>query len=209
MRPAALPAGFVGWWFAPWESPGAPQPPGGLLGRRDAYRRWCVDAGIAPALPAHRDPRWSALVHLDEAQLALAARLCGGLFAVRTLQPQALAGLHEDERRWCAGVANLQPLPRAPWRGATAHEAGLAACGLAWLALCLEQGFPGLWPRLRLRLAAPERAAVERCLHDAASAPSDAALARLTRCWRLCIRRAGGTGTLEYPDYPDYPEEET
>lgn len=192
---APLPAAFVQWWFAPWELAGAPQDAAGaaprdLLGRRDAYRRWCADAGIAPALPSGFDPRWSALAHLGQDELVRAARLFGGLFAVRSLLPQALAGLDDDERRWCAGVANLQPLPRAPWRTATALEAGVDGAGLAWLALCLDDAFPGLWQRLRLRAPAAARAGAERCLRDAGAPPTGAALARLARCWTLCLQRA-------------------
>ncbi|MFC3469363.1 hypothetical protein ACFOHT_05760 [Massilia oculi] len=193
--PASLSPAFVQWWFAPWDLAGLRQDAGApaprdLLGRRDAYRRWCLDAGIPAALPPTPDSRWAALATLGDTELARAARLFGGLFAARMPLPQALAGLEEDERRWCAGVANLQPLPRAPWRASTALEAGVDGAGLAWLALCLEHGFPGLWPRLRLRLPASAAAGAERCLQDGGVPPADAALARLARCWTLCERRA-------------------
>lgn len=192
-----LAAAFVDWWFAPWElAPAAgatgARPAPDLLGLRDGYRRWCAQAGMPAALPARADLRWAALASLDGAELEAAARLLGGLFAARSPLAPALAGLAADERLWCAGVASLQPLPRAPWRPATGSEGGPAATGLAWLALCLEHGFPGLWPRLRLRLNPTLRGAAERCLADGADTLGDAALARLAHCWSLCVLRVRG-----------------
>lgn len=199
----ALPPEFVRWWFAPWElAAGTPEalplPARDLLGRRDAYRHWCAAAGIAAALPAAADPRWTPLAWLDDDALLDTARLFGGLFAARTPMPAVLAGLAPEERRWCAGVASLQPLPRAPWPAATGRDASLVATGLAWLALCLENGFPGLWPRLRLRLAPALDAAVERCLLERAGPIPEAALARVARCWNLCLLRAGAPTTPSY-----------
>lgn len=206
---AGLPAAFTDWWFAPWALAPAsddvetddsatddaahdPASPAArdLLGRRDDYRRWCARAGIPAALPAQADRRWSALATLDGAELEAAARMLGGLFAARSPLAPALAGLAPHERRWCAGVASVQPLPRAPWPAASGLAAGPAGVGLAWLALCLERGFPGLWPRLRLRLTPALSGAAERCLEDGATVLSDAALARLAHCWSLCLSRS-------------------
>lgn len=180
---------FVRWWCAPWEyvqDAGA----GDLLGRRDDYRGWCARAGVPASLPARPELRWTALARMPQADLLAAARLLGGLFAARTPQPQALAGLALDDRRWCAGVASLQPLPRAPWLGGAG--AGPAATGLAWLALCLEHGFPGLWPRIRLGLPDEARAGADLCLRAAHGAPVTAP-ARLARCWDLCVERVAAT----------------
>lgn len=191
-----LPDDFLRWWFAPWDLAAAHDAtavPADLLARRDGYRRWCKQAGMPAMLPAALDDRWTDLAFMPDAELAAAARLFGALFAVRLPQSHVLAGLTLEERRWCAGIASLQPLPRAPWRAATAVDAGLTATGLAWISLCLEQGFPGLWPRLHLRLPMALRVAVALCLDERVAVPGATDLARLPRCWTMCVQRVRAT----------------
>ena len=199
-RAAMLSEAFLDWWFAPWElapddawlQAGWPLAEPDLLARRDGYRVWCQHAGLATSLPALRDPGWEMLAGLDGAQLHGTARLLGGVLAARAADLRALDALDVAQRRWCSGVASVQPL--AVWQPLPVPVSGLTSvelAGLAQLAHVLEAGFAGLWPRLRLLLAPSLRAALDALMPDIAlqPAPALADAARMQRCWSMCQRR--------------------
>lgn len=171
--------GFLDWWFAPWHLDGVPPPfppDASPLARRHGYRAWCEAIGVPADLPPVWDAGWQAAAVSDAALLRRAASLYAALLAARRNEPARLAALPLAERRWCMGIANTQPLqPLAE------PAASLQAWGLAELAGALEQGFAGLWPRLRLLLR------IEASDVPGAAAPAGT---RQLRCWRLCLDRA-------------------
>jgi hypothetical protein len=190
-----LPAAFLDWWFAPWSYAAAASRhasyDAALIGRRDAYRLWCAGAGVRPALPAAFDAGWQAAALDDGSALASSAKLFGGLLAARRQQREALSQLALADRKWCLSIASVQPLaeygavPYAP-------DDALEVRGLAELSCRLEQGFPGMWSRLRLLLPRELHDRVAALLpqeRDARDVP-DPASQRALRCWRLCRQRA-------------------
>jgi hypothetical protein len=183
---------FLDWWFAPWalggETPAFAHGAGSLA-RRHGYRLWCQDAGIPADLPPTFDCGWQVAAQTDAQLLRRAASLYAAMLAVRLSRQAALVALPPAERRWCMGIAATQPLQAltAP-RPATP----LDAWGLAELAAALDEGFAGIWPRLRIVLAAGDPD-LDRTGHLCAPA----ATARRLRCWRLCLDRAAQTDIKE------------
>jgi len=187
MTPDSPTAAFIDWWFAPWRGGGpalfdACQ---GELARRDAYRDWCCQAGLAPDLPRQADWRWQAAAALEPDLLLRAAALFGGLLAARAQHHAELAQLAPDARRWCLAVALTQPL--AQWLPDTAQALAPARRGLAEFALRAEQAVPGLWPRLALGLA-PELA--PGLAQSGRPAGAHRLSERDRRCWMLCVSHA-------------------
>ena len=185
MAPGAPTAGFIDWWFAHWRGAGPAwfdDVCRGQLARRDAYRDWCRQAGLAPDLPRQADWRWQETAALEPALLLRAGALFGGLLAARAQRQDQLAQLAPDARRWCLAVASTQPL--APWLPEATPADGPAGRGVAELALRAEQAVPGLWPRLALALAPAERPA------GVAAAGEHRLGERDRRCWMLCVHRA-------------------
>lgn len=184
-----LPHAFVDWWFAPWayahrahaQLPLAAD----RLGQRDGYRLWCDRTGIAADLPGNFDPAWSDAVCTDGPQLMATARLFAGLMAAREHEQAVLDALPFAERKWCISIAATQPLLRCRQaRYGTAES--IEVRGLVELARRLKNGFPGLWPRLRLMLPSGEAEQVDRLLDTAVATTSDTSAVRAQRCWRLC-----------------------
>lgn len=188
---AALPTpAFIDWWFAPWRNGGPPLSAhcASELARRDAYRQWCQQAGIAPQLPATADWAWQAAAAVDGATLLRAAELFGGLLAARRQRHDELAALAPADRRWCLAVALVQPL--ADW------DAGPVASprqrGLREFALRAERALPGLWPRLALLLPGSDRCSVDP---GAGAATQLTMHARERRCWLQCVAQARSINT--------------
>ncbi|WP_326940515.1 hypothetical protein [Actimicrobium sp. GrIS 1.19] len=189
-----MPDGFVDWWFAPWSYASAAthaSADADLVGRRDAYRDWCASMEVPGEFPLQFDPGWHCAVSTDGAELQHTAALFMGLIAARSADQAALSSLSLADRRWCLSIAATQPLQAF----AVAHpdsDDTLAGCGLAELAIRLEQGFPGLWPRLRLTLPGELRTAVglraDNRWPDADHVGR--AARRSQRCWRLCRQRS-------------------
>jgi hypothetical protein len=191
-----LPPEFLDWWFAPWEYAAAAEPDEAIetdrVGRRDAYPAWCARAGVPPQLPAALDPGWEVALAASGAELIAAARLFAGLIAARGQDRSLLKELQRDDARWCMSVAATQPLHGAA--DGEARAGGMIdAVGLMELARRLEQGFPGLWPRLRLMLDDAVATHVDRLLEAAAPAAAEPAR-RAQRCWSLCRQRAAAAG---------------
>lgn len=189
-----LSSSFLDWWFAPWSYAGAS--PAGMpavtdsMRLRDGYRLWCTAACIPADLPERFDPEWQAAGVSSEEELRAAARLFAGLIAAREHRQQMLRALPAAERRWCASVASIQPL-RGIVKPLPEREARIEACGIAELAIRLEAGFGGVWPRLRLMLDAPLAAEVQDIVDAMATPPEQthAATVRAQRCWALCRQR--------------------
>lgn len=196
--PLRLSDGFLDWWLAPWRLAHAPAlwPAGdgepGPLARRHGYRMWCDAAGVPADLPARFEPVWQGLATLDSSALDEAASLYAGLLAARAHDAGQLALLPLAQRRWCMSVAQTQPLAALSAPVDVGPDA-LVRRGLAELSRALADGFPGLWPRLRL-LRPPGRLASSA---GAGTGPAQlpvaapAALARVGRCWILCAEHAG------------------
>lgn len=184
-----LPHAFVDWWFAPWSYAhrvDAHLPlAADRLGQRDGYRLWCDRTGIAADLPGNFDPAWSDAVCTDGSQLKATARLFAGLMAARDHEQPVLDALPFAERKWCISIAATQPLLRCRQARYSTADA-IEVRGLVELARRLKNGFPGLWPRLRLMLPAGEAAQVDRLLDTAVATASDTSAVRAQRCWRLC-----------------------
>ncbi len=196
--PAALAPWFLDWWFTPWDYAAErenllPQATG-LAAQRDGYRLWCSRAGIAPDLPPHFDASWQVVVLRKRNDFMRCARLFGGLFAAREHDFDELGRLPREIRLWCLSVALTQPLQTARPRSRRESSDGVEARGLLELALRLEQGFPGMWPRLALMLPPPLSALLASALavcNDAAPAEfAGPERARLQRCWKICAARA-------------------
>lgn len=184
-----LPHAFVDWWFAPWsyaDGGDAALPlAADQLGQRDGYRLWCDQSGIAADFPGSFDPAWSAAVCADRTELMATARLFAGLMAAREHEHPVLDALPFAERKWCMSIAATQPLVRCR-QAQYGKDESIEVRGLVELARRLTNGFPGLWPRLRLMLPAGEAAQVDRLLGTAVATASDASAVRAQRCWRLC-----------------------
>lgn len=189
-----LSAAFLDWWFAPWiyaSSPHASQS-ADLIGRRDAYRLWCADAGVKAALPPAFDAAWQETALDDGQVLTAGACLFGGLLAVRQQRHEALAQLAVADRKWCMSIASLQPLSTLAGAPFTAGDR-LEIRGLAELAGRIEHAFPGMWSRLKLLLPPELDEPVTRLLEQTGDVSGAAARdsQRALRCWRLCRQRAG------------------
>lgn len=184
---------FIDWWFNPWTI-GDNTLQGSsndLLARRDGYRAWCTSARIPGDLPHQFDPVWSSVAMLERATLQHAAALFMGLIAARQPGQDALRALPLADQKWCRAVAATQPLQAY----AVAHPEStdtLDICGLAEMALRLEQGFPGLWPRLQLHLPADSRTSIALRMQNSWAGPQDIlrSTTRSQRCWRLCHLRS-------------------
>jgi hypothetical protein len=196
---AALSDEFLDWWFAPWSYLSEVRLPGlsdALVARRDAYRQWCAAAGAVPDLPCDFDAQWQIAALHHASQLSACALLFGGLFAARAHDAELLNSLPRDERAWCMSVSLVQPL-----MACTANLPDVAdgivdveVRGLAELAWRLEQGFPGMWSRLRGLVAGTRADTVDRLLlrsRTAGTLESVAARRRAQRCWRICCARTG------------------
>jgi hypothetical protein len=193
MNGGALPEPFLDWWFAPWEY--ADRKAVGLadggdgLARRDGYRLWCERERVAPDLPVRGDPAWHIACSTDGQKLMRSASLFAGLFAARAHDRTLLHQLSLSDRKWCAGIASLQPLHSMQAAGG---DTALALRGLAELAIRLEGAFPGMWSRLRLLLPVGPTRAVDAVVAAANGATGQRATAtlRVQRCWQLCEERA-------------------
>jgi len=190
---------FVDWWFRPWqyaaEQPARWRAATSEFARRDGYRLWCADAGIAADLPAVFDPGWQQAAAGGAPQLLAQAALFAGLTAARAHDLARLNSLSLADRKWCVSVAATQPLhtlrPEAFSEGDT-----LAVCGLVELARRLEPAFPGLWPRLQLMLPAALGGRIEQLLGDAGELTESSPL-RAQRCWKICCERIAQNGVPE------------
>lgn len=213
---------FLDWWFAPWRLPAAllvadprvapgapdavaqPQPgqagqivqvaEGGQLGQlaqRHGYRSWCLDAGVQVDFSAQFDSGWQFAALDSAAALRRAARLFAGLLAAREGDQQRLGQLAPVERRWCMSLALAQPVSGLMQPDACAFDT-LETRGLLELACALEDGFPGMWTRLRLLLPLAQQVRIADGLRHGRAEGLQAAprAARGQRCWRLCIERA-------------------
>lgn len=199
-----LPDSFLDWWFAPWIYAARSLPDMACatdrLGLRDGYRLWCEQAGIPPDLPEHFDAGWAVAAASSSEELIAAARLFAGLFAARQHDRTVLQALLPDERRWCAGIAAIQPLPGWHRTGFGADET-VEMRGLFALARALQDAFPGMWPRLRLQLAWSMADRLDGLLASTDRDVKEVApvSARMQRCWRLCRERAGNAALHMQP----------
>jgi len=190
-----LPESFLDWWFVPWRyarSGAGPSPStSDELALRDDYRLWCRRNDVAIELPAKLDKAWDVVCTEDAGELIGAARLFCGLFAARQNAQKMLRFLSFADRKWCTSVAALQPIN---WchKIEEGGDAGLELHGLRELAVRLEQGFPGMWSRLRLllpdtlnrQILAPRLISLE-----SGETPAEN-IARIQRCWHMCRNRA-------------------
>jgi hypothetical protein len=190
---------FFDWWFAPWAYAAHPLsslPATDCLGQRDAYRLWCEEARLRPDLPERCDPAWSIAALHDAGVLLSAARLFAGLVAARQYDRTVLDALKLDERKWCASISAIQPLQSFhDMRVASSRK--IETRGLVELAARLERGFPGMWPRLRLLLAADMAGEVDGLLRSTIGAGDHGSASdrRAQRCWRLCLERVVDPGS--------------
>lgn len=190
---------FLEWWFDPWRYAAVRNrsmlDAEDYFGRRDAYRLWCLDAGVAQGLPPKFDAGWCVMACRTSATVLGAARLFGGLVAARDRNLDSLCFFRPAERKWCLSIAATQPLQSLS--GLLVQSVGGAQlCGLLELSIYLERGFPGLWSRVRLAL--PDALAQEMGTHldtcradRSGNAQSDS---RPQRCWRMCLARADAIG---------------
>lgn len=188
-----LPDLFIDWWFMPWTYAGRGGAPFGpdLLSRRDAYPLWCAQARVDAAIPDSFDPGWQVAMLRDPAILSRTAALFGGLIAAREQDQSTLARLAIPDRRWCMSVAVTQPLKSCRGLNLGDDDALLQTRGMIELARRLEQGFPGMWSRLRLLLAPALAQRVDALLPAAlATAPPEPSASRAQRCWQICAMRA-------------------
>ena len=201
-----LSAEFIDWWFAPWHGNASvaavhATPIGmdaDLLGQRDGYRNWCKQAAITSELPQQFDPQWCDTALIDPGVLQRAAELFMGLIAARQpLQTHraTLNRLRVEDRKWCLSLATTQLLPAYCVDHPDADDS-LMVRGLAEVALRLNAGFVGLWPRLRMRLPTTQQAAVDLRTQNswADLATIQRAAIRSQRCWRICIQRSEVNG---------------
>ncbi|MEN3296026.1 MAG: hypothetical protein V7642_5279 [Burkholderiales bacterium] len=190
-----LPDSFLDWWFSPWtysSTAGTSLPMASdLLGQRDGYRLWCAGVGVTFALPARFDPAWQIAAITDREALLTTARLFGGLIAARRQDNNVLGQLGIADRKWCMGVALVQPLGEYASMLVSSHDT-VEILGLTGLACRLEQSFPGMWPRLRLLLSLEQGHRVNTLLEMAPDRGTigETSAQRSLRCWRLCRRRA-------------------
>lgn len=196
MNSMALPEWFLDWWFAPWEYADGTKRlayADDALALRDGYRLWCDQTGLAADLPAAFDADWHIACTTNGDELRRTARLFAGLFAARVHEQEVLSRLSIADRKWCAGIASVQPVKAAgPFR--TDAQDGIEVGGLAQLAARIETSFPGLWSRLRLMVPESDAGKVDALLQSAAAAPEhQAATARVRRCWQMCRQRASAS----------------
>ncbi len=183
---------FIDWWFSPWSiGTTSDTAEHGLIARRDGYQAWCANARIPGDLPLHFDPAWSSVAMLDGLTLQSAASLFMGLIAARQPDQEALRGLPLGDQKWCRAIAATQPLHAYVVPHPDSSDS-LDVCGLAEMAIRLEQGFPGLWPRLQLHLPAQSKAGIKLRMQNNWATPEDIlrSTTRSQRCWRLCQQRS-------------------
>lgn len=189
---------FIDWWFSPWTYAVHARSwlplDADWLGHRDGYRLWSVKAQVAPDLPRRFDPAWQVAVTTSGPELIAAARLFGGLVAVRLGEHGVLDQLAPSQRKWCVSIAATQPLQGCPG-SMYAPDETIAVRGLLELSRRLEAGFPGMWSRLRLLLspAISERVGVLLDAAPAAGAKLETSSTRAMRCWSLCRNQALAT----------------
>ena len=185
---------FIDWWFNPW-SIGTDTPSGtgdnNLIAQRDGYRTWCANARIPGDLPLHFDPTWSSVAMVDGLKLPYAGSLFMGLITARQPDQKVLRALPLSDQKWCRAIAATQPLHAYVVPHPESIDT-LDICGLAEMAIRLEQGFPGLWPRLQLHLPAQSQASIKLRTQNNWATPEDIlrSTTRSQRCWRLCQQRS-------------------
>lgn len=182
-----LPDPFIDWWFAPWELDATSALRSDRLAQRDAYGLWCAQHTLDACLPPQFDVGWAGAACSDADELRATARLFAGLMAARAHDQVLLASLSLPERKWCVSVAATQPLQFAV-RPAFSSGHTLELLGLSELAWRLQQGFPGLWPRLRLLLEPAMATQLDSMLTDADNVANVSTL-RAQRCWQVCRQR--------------------
>ncbi len=194
-----LPSPLFDWWFEPWAyASNAVRDTGPKQDRvrlRDGYRLWCKKNAVMDRIPEKFDPAWSVAASTNGAELIAAARMFGGLIAVREQDSKALGALSPADRKWCLGIAATQPL-RACRNLQYAADETMEARGLVELARRLEQGFPGMWSRLRLMLPPTLSSRIGELLQAALSSDEGAETSaiRAQRCWHLCRERSRAAG---------------
>jgi hypothetical protein len=205
MNNPILPEWFLDWWFAPWQYAGAAARmyagaaarmahADDVIALRDGYRLWCEQAHVAADLPASFDKEWHIACTTNGDELVRTARLFAGLFAARAHEQEALNELSLADRKWCAGIASIQPV-RAMVTYPAKEPGSIDVSGLAELAMRLEQAFPGMWSRLRLMLPPSGAGKVDAILGQMPSAAPDnaASVTRIRRCWQMCRQRASAS----------------
>lgn len=194
-----LPQFLFEWWFEPWayalnaEPHIKPSP--GRLAQRDGYRSWCRRHAVPERIPDEFDAAWSVAASTSGAELIFAARMFGGLVAAREQDLKVLNALSPADRKWCLGIAATQPL-RACRSLHYAPDEPVETRGLVELARRLEQGFPGMWSRLKLMLPPALSDRTGELLQAALSSGDgvETSAARAQRCWRLCRDRSRMAG---------------
>jgi hypothetical protein len=197
MNNPTLPEWFLDWWFAPWQYAGGAARLAhaeDVIALRDGYRLWCEQAHVDADLPASFDTEWHIACATNGDELLRSARLFAGLFAARAHEQEVLNELSLADRKWCAGIASIQPV-RAAVADLAKEPGSIDVSGLAELAMRLEQDFPGMWSRLRLMVPPSGAAKVDAILRQMPSAVPDshAAAARIRRCWQMCRQRASAS----------------
>ncbi len=185
---------FIDWWFSPWTlgaDTTSDTGENGLIAQRDRYRTWCASAEVPGDLPRHFDPSWSTLAMMDGPTMQYAASLFMGLITARQSDQEALRALPLSDQKWCRAIAATQPLHAY----VVAHPEStdtLDICGLAEIAIRLDQGFPGLWSRLQLHLSEQSRVSIKLRKQSNWATPEDIlrSSTRSQRCWRLCQQRS-------------------
>lgn len=185
---------FIDWWFNPWHigiDAVFDTEDNDLVARRDSYQSWCAGARIPSDLPQQFDPTWSGVAMTEGPLLQHTATLFMGLIAARQSDQEILRVLPLTDQKWCRSIAATQPLQAY----AVPHPEStdtLDICGLTEMAIRLEQGFPGLWPRLQLHLPANIQASITVRKQNNWATAEDIrrSTIRSQRCWRLCQQRS-------------------
>jgi hypothetical protein len=186
---------FLDWWFSPWKYassaleifPFATDE----LSKRDAYRLWCCNADVQPALPEKFNAGWCFAESLSTESLMGSAWIFSGLMAARNKDFVKLAHVDVETRKWCLSIASTQPSKSWPQLINSNYEKRFFSLpALFELRIHLDEHFPGLWSRIRLLLPAKYLTLLENFEHDIAKSESTMfSNVRAQRCWQMSLKR--------------------
>ncbi|MCW7536994.1 hypothetical protein OOT46_03885 [Aquabacterium sp. A7-Y] len=181
--------GFAAWWFGGWPGHAVDVVQRSCVARRDAGAMAWGDAALTFSLEDATLWDWHHTCRLTPDRWPQALGRFAAFLCAQT--PALLHRLRSrEERQWGLSMASTQPLPRRlDWH--SFESCTLEALALAELSFYFDEGFPGLWARVRQGVPAAwhdEAQGLREQLAGTMAAATPRRQWRAAAGWQRCIQ---------------------